>query len=134
MERMGVERVDRIVLAGAFGSYIEPYHAMVLGMIPDCDLARVVTVGNAAGDGARIALLNKEQREEARRLARWVTYVGIALKPRFQDAFVEAIPLPHSVDAFPHLAQPLAVAAARRRVRGVADGVNARKRRNKATR
>ena len=108
MERMGVDHVDRVLLAGAFGSYIDARHAMVLGMIPDCDLAKVVTVGNSAGDGARIALLNKAEREEARRLARWTNYIGIALEPRFQDAFVEAIPLPHGVDAFPHLAEILA--------------------------
>ena len=115
MERKGVERVDRVVLAGAFGSYIDPLHAMALGMIPDCDLSKVVAVGNAAGDGARIALLNAPAREQARRLARWVTYVGIALEPRFQDAFVEAIPLPHGVDAFPHLAEVLNAAAGYRR-------------------
>jgi uncharacterized 2Fe-2S/4Fe-4S cluster protein (DUF4445 family) len=129
MERMGVDRVDRVLLAGAFGSYIDPHHAMVLGMIPDCELSRVVSVGNSAGDGARIALLDKNQREEARRLARWTKYVGIALEPRFQDAFVEAIPLPHSVDAFPHLGETLAEATARRRARGVADGITARDRR-----
>jgi uncharacterized 2Fe-2S/4Fe-4S cluster protein (DUF4445 family) len=129
MERMGVDRVDRVLLAGAFGSYIDPHHAMVLGMIPDCELSRVVSVGNSAGDGARIALLDKNQREEARRLARWTKYVGIALEPRFQDAFVEAIPLPHSVDAFPHLGETLAEATARRRARGVADSITARDRR-----
>ncbi len=129
MERMGVERVDRVLLAGAFGSYIDPRHAMILGMIPDCDLGKVVTVGNSAGDGARIALLNRAEREEARRLARWTTYVGIALEPRFQEAFVEAIPLPHSVDAFPHLAEILTGAETLRRVRGVADAVRARARR-----
>ena len=129
MERMGVDRVDRVLLAGAFGSYIDPHHAMVLGMIPDCELSRVVSVGNSAGDGARIALLDKNQREEARRLARWTQYVGIALEPRFQDAFVEAIPLPHSVDVFPHLSETLANAAARRRAWGVADSLTARDRR-----
>jgi uncharacterized 2Fe-2S/4Fe-4S cluster protein (DUF4445 family) len=129
MERMGVERVDRVLLAGAFGSYIDPHHAMVLGMIPDCELSRVTSVGNSAGDGARIALLDRSQREEARRLARWTEYVGIALEPRFQDAFVEAIPLPHSVDAFPHLHETLANASARRRARGVADTLTARERR-----
>ena len=96
MERMGVDRVDRVLLAGAFGSYIDPRHAMVLGMIPDCDLAGWRRSGNSAGDGARIALLNRDQREEARRLARWTNYIGIALEPRFQDAFVEAMPLPHA--------------------------------------
>jgi uncharacterized 2Fe-2S/4Fe-4S cluster protein (DUF4445 family) len=129
MERMEVDRVDRVLLAGAFGSYIDPHHAMVLGMIPDCELSQVVSVGNSAGDGARIALLDKNQREEARRLARWTRYVGIALEPRFQDAFVEAIPFPHSFDAFPHLNDTLAEAAARRRARGVADSTAARDRR-----
>jgi uncharacterized 2Fe-2S/4Fe-4S cluster protein (DUF4445 family) len=129
MERFGVTKVDRVALAGAFGSYIDPLHAMVLGMIPDCDLPHVVAVGNAAGDGARIALLNAPMRQEARRLARWVTYVGIALEPRFQDAFVEAIPLPHGVDAFPHLADVLAAAATSRRSHGVPDYVSARDRR-----
>jgi uncharacterized 2Fe-2S/4Fe-4S cluster protein (DUF4445 family) len=128
MERMGVARVDRVLLAGAFGSYIDPLHAMVLGMIPDCELSRVVSVGNSAGDGARIALLDRQQREEARRLARWTEYVGIALEPRFQDAFLEAIPLPHSLDAFPHLGDTLTGAAALRRARGVADTLSARDR------
>lgn len=129
MERMGVDRVDRVMLAGAFGSYIDARHAMALGMIPDCDLAKVTTVGNSAGDGARIALLNKAEREDARRLARWTNYIGIAMEPRFQEAFVEAIPLPHAVDGFPHLAEVLAEAAALRRARGVSDAVRAPNRR-----
>ncbi len=129
MERMGVTRVDRVLLAGAFGSYIDPLHAMVIGMIPDCDLARVATAGNSAGDGARIALLNRNAREEARRLARWTHYIGIALEPRFQEAFVEAIPLPHHRDPFPHLAEILDAAVSRRRSRGVADVVHSRNRR-----
>ena len=128
MERMGVDRVDRVMLAGAFGSYIDARHAMALGMIPDCDLAKVTTVGNSAGDGARIALLNKAEREDARRLARWTNYIGIAMEPRFQEAFVEAIPLPHAVDGFPHLAEvldKLLNCAAR----GVSDAVRAPNRR-----
>jgi uncharacterized 2Fe-2S/4Fe-4S cluster protein (DUF4445 family) len=129
MERMGVDRVDRVMLAGAFGSYIDARHAMALGMIPDCDLAKVATVGNSAGDGARIALLNKAEREDARRLARWTNYIGIAMEPRFQEAFVEAIPLPHALDGFPHLAEVLAEAAALRRERGVSDAVRAPNRR-----
>jgi uncharacterized 2Fe-2S/4Fe-4S cluster protein (DUF4445 family) len=134
MERMGVNRVDRVLLAGAFGSYIDATHAMILGMIPDCDLAKVATVGNSAGDGARIALLNKQQREEARRLARWTNYIGVAMEPRFQDAFVEALPMPHSVDAFPHLTEILQAAASRRRARGVSDTVSARERRARLSR
>ncbi|MCB0037673.1 MAG: DUF4445 domain-containing protein, partial [Anaerolineales bacterium] len=65
MNRAAVDKIDRIVLAGAFGSYIDPKYAMILGLIPDCELSKVTAVGNAAGDGARIALLNKAKRQEA---------------------------------------------------------------------
>ena len=129
MERMGVERVTRVLLAGAFGSYIDPVRAMVLGMIPDCDLESVATAGNSAGDGARIALLNKGEREDARRLARWTNYVGIAMEPRFQEAFVEAMPIPHGSHAFPHLNEITTTAFARRRQRGVSDVFTRRNRR-----
>lgn len=103
MDKLGVTSVARIRLAGAFGSYIDPKYAMILGMIPDCDLTRVQSIGNAAGDGARIALLNKEQRRLATRLARSVRYVETALEPDFQDYFVAAMPIPHAHEAFPHL-------------------------------
>jgi len=103
MEHQGVAHVDRIALAGAFGSYISPRHAMILGMIPDCELERVQAVGNSAGDGARIALLDREQRAEAERLAGWVEHVQTATEPTFQDQFVAALALPHASDAFPHL-------------------------------
>jgi uncharacterized 2Fe-2S/4Fe-4S cluster protein (DUF4445 family) len=103
MRRLGVDRVDRILLAGAFGSYLSPLHAMALGLIPDCDLSRVTAVGNAAGDGARIALLNRQARGEAERLAGWVEHVQIATDPAFQDTFVAAMALPHASDPFPHL-------------------------------
>ena len=107
MERHGVFTVDRILLAGAFGSYISPWHAMVLGLIPDCDPKRVMAVGNAAGDGARIALLNRESRAEAVHLARRVDYVSIAVESNFQQEFVAAMALPHASDLFPHLSEVL---------------------------
>lgn len=103
MQHQGIERVERIRLAGAFGSYIDPRHAMTIGLIPDCDLANVTAIGNAAGDGARLALLNTGQRELARQAARTVTYIETAAKLIFQDTFVEALGLPHSTDSFPHL-------------------------------
>jgi uncharacterized 2Fe-2S/4Fe-4S cluster protein (DUF4445 family) len=99
----GAGRVDRVLLAGAFGSYISPTHAMVLGMIPDCELSRVDAVGNAAGDGARIALLNRDERLAAQRIANSVRHVQIAVAPEFQTEFVAAMGLPHATDAFPHL-------------------------------
>lgn len=104
MEHRGVTQVDRIVLAGAFGSYISPRHAMILGLIPDCDLQKVSAVGNAAGDGARIALLNRDARLEAAQIAHNVQHVQTAVAPRFQEEFIGAMALPHATDAFPHLA------------------------------
>jgi uncharacterized 2Fe-2S/4Fe-4S cluster protein (DUF4445 family) len=103
MNRAGVEKVDRILLAGAFGSYIDPQHAMILGLIPDCDLSKVYAVGNAAGDGARIALLNRDKRREADEIAHWVRYIETAVDPDFQTEFVRAMHLPHKSDPFPHL-------------------------------
>ena len=103
MRRMGLETVDRVVLAGGFGSYIDPMHAMVLGLIPDCDLSLVSAVGNAAGDGARMILLDREKRAEAQWAARWVTYVETAVEPSFQEDFVVALDFPHATDPFPKL-------------------------------
>jgi uncharacterized 2Fe-2S/4Fe-4S cluster protein (DUF4445 family) len=108
MNRMGLETVDRIVLAGGFGSYIDPKHAMILGLIPDCELEKVVAVGNAAGDGARMILLDKAKRQEAQWAARWVRYVETAVEPSFQAEFVGAINIPHASDPFPHLEAYLA--------------------------
>jgi uncharacterized 2Fe-2S/4Fe-4S cluster protein (DUF4445 family) len=104
MNRAGVRTVDRVLLAGAFGNYIDPRYAMVLGLIPDCDLDRVYAVGNAAGDGARIALLNRKKRQEAQQIARRVRYIETAVDPDFQAEFVAAMRLPHATDDFPHLA------------------------------
>jgi uncharacterized 2Fe-2S/4Fe-4S cluster protein (DUF4445 family) len=124
MQHAGVSAVDRIVLAGAFGSYIDPVHAMVLGLIPDCELDHVTAVGNAAGDGARIALLNKARRVASAALARDVQYIETAIDPNFQAEFVGAMHLPHMTDAFPNLgtrvslpARPAASERASRRER-----------------
>jgi uncharacterized 2Fe-2S/4Fe-4S cluster protein (DUF4445 family) len=107
MNQRGVEKVGRIVLAGAFGSFISPLHAMVLGLIPDCELERVTAVGNAAGDGARFALLNRGMRLKAVQLARWAVHVSTPLEASFQDEFVAALDLPHARDPYPHLADIL---------------------------
>jgi len=116
----GLAQVDRIVLAGAFGSYIDPEHAMILGLIPDCDLAHVAAVGNAAGDGALLMLLNRAKRLEAEAVAGQVMHIQTATDPNFQDEFVGAIAIPHASDPFPHLAPVLAVADAMRIIRPAA--------------
>ena len=103
MDAFGTDSVDRIVLAGAFGAHISPKHAMILGMIPDCDLARVSSAGNAAGTGARIALLNLAARREVEALVRGIHKVETAIEPRFQEHFVAANAIPHATAPFPHL-------------------------------
>ena len=96
--------MQRIVLAGAFGSHIDVKNAMVLGMIPDCDLAKVGSAGNAAGTGARIALLNQQARDEIERIIKRVEKIETAVEPRFQEHFVAAMGIPHSEARFPNLA------------------------------
>ncbi len=103
MQELGISQVDKIVLAGAFGSVIDQQRAMMIGMIPDCDLERVFAVGNAAGDGARIALLNKSRRREAEQVARWTQHITTPMEGEFQKQFVEALAFPHSKLTFPHI-------------------------------
>jgi uncharacterized 2Fe-2S/4Fe-4S cluster protein (DUF4445 family) len=117
MDHFGVEHVQRIKLAGAFGSYIDPKYAMILGMIPDCRLDHVSAIGNAAGTGARMALLNRGHRAEVEAFARRVEKIETALEPRFQEHFVNAMAIPHRTDPFSHLASAVSLPAAAPRVR-----------------
>ena len=105
MDEMGVEKVDRVVLAGAFGAHISPKHAMVLGMIPDVPLEKVFSAGNAAGTGARIALLNKASRSEIEKTVHQIKKIETAIEPRFQEHFVNANAIPHAKDPFPELSK-----------------------------
>ncbi|SMF17779.1 Uncharacterized 2Fe-2 and 4Fe-4S clusters-containing protein, contains DUF4445 domain [Tistlia consotensis] len=130
MDRFGVETVDRIQLAGAFGSHIEPKYAMVLGMIPDCDLAMVSAAGNAAGTGARIALLNQKARDEIQQIVKRVEKVETAVEPKFQEHFVEAMALPHKTAAYPELAKVVALPEPRL-PEPVGDGENGGRRRRR---
>lgn len=103
MEEMGVTHVDQIILAGAFGAHISPKHAMVLGMIPDCKLENVISAGNAAGTGARIALLNKEARNKIELLVNKIIKIETAMAKDFQTHFVAASNIPNSTEHFPEL-------------------------------
>ncbi len=103
MERFGARAVQRIRLAGAFGSHISVKHAMVLGLIPDCDLSAVASAGNAAGTGARIALLNRQSRSEIEDVVGGIEKIETAIESKFQEFFVEAMAIPHNTDGFPQL-------------------------------
>ncbi len=103
MHRLLAEKLDKIILAGAFGSYIDKESAAIIGLFPDCAQDNVYAVGNAAGDGARIALLNVDKRAEADEMARQVEYVELTVEPSFEKTFVQAMWFPHMEDNFPHL-------------------------------
>jgi uncharacterized 2Fe-2S/4Fe-4S cluster protein (DUF4445 family) len=107
MRHFGVDKVDKVILAGAFGSYIDKRSAAILGLFPDCPLDHVYSVGNAAGDGARMALLNIDKRREADWIARKVEYIELTLEPDFDKIFAEAMWIPHKKDEFTNIAHIL---------------------------
>ena len=102
-DRADFDAIDRIRLAGAFGSHIDPKYAMVLGLIPDCDLKQVESAGNAAGMGALIALLHVPARAEIEAAVRGIEKIETAVEPKFQEYFVDAMAIPNKRDAFPRL-------------------------------
>ncbi|MEM6441390.1 MAG: ASKHA domain-containing protein [Pseudomonadota bacterium] len=103
MDRFGADTLDRVVFAGAFGAHISPLHALVLGMAPDCAVDKVTSAGNAAGTGARIALLDREARQEITRIVRRIEKIETAVEPAFQDHFVGAMAVPHKTADYARL-------------------------------
>ncbi len=109
LDKAGIDRPDRIGIAGAFGSHIDVKYAMVLGLIPDCELSKVSSIGNAAGTGARIALLDKNQRTDLELTLLTVEKMETAVEENFQEYFVNAMAIPHKIDEFSYLSQELAL-------------------------
>ncbi len=103
VKRMQVDKVDKVKIAGAFGTHVDREKALIMGLFPDCDIEKIVSVGNAAGDGCRAALLNREKRKEADWVSRNVEYIELTIEPDFEREFMEAMQLPHMTDEFPHL-------------------------------
>ena len=103
IQRMNVENVDKVKIAGAFGTHVDREKALIMGLFPDCEIETIVSVGNAAGDGCRAALLNRKKREEADWVSRNVEYIELTVESNFQQEFMEAMQIPHMTDEFPHL-------------------------------
>jgi uncharacterized 2Fe-2S/4Fe-4S cluster protein (DUF4445 family) len=129
MDKLGIDHVDRIRLAGAFGSHIDVKYAMILGLIPDCPLERVQSAGNAAGTGARIALLNEKARDEIEQVVRRIEKIETAVEPLFQQHFVEAMAIPHKTAFFENLAKVVSLPAAKAVETADPDGGERRRRR-----
>ncbi len=130
-DHAGIDSVDRIRLAGAFGSHIDPKYAMVLGLIPDCALDAVESAGNAAGTGASIALLDKSRRAEIEATVRDIEKIETAIEPKFQQYFVDAMAIPHKSDAFPRLFSVVDAPAGNKRSKPAAGGRRRRRARRK---
>lgn len=118
MKKLGVSQLDRVILAGAFGSHINREASITLGMFPDCPIEMVYAVGNAAGDGARMALINKGKRTEANERARWVEFLEIATDPTFEKEFMQAMHIPHMKDKFPNLKKLLEKSESKIEIKG----------------
>jgi len=103
MGRMGIQQVDKVKIAGAFGTHVDRKKALIMGLFPDCEIDRIVSIGNAAGDGCRAALLNRAKRKEANWVARNVAYVELTVEGNFQKEFMGAMHIPHMTDPFVHL-------------------------------
>ena len=103
VKRMGLEKVDKVKIAGAFGTHVDRTKALVMGLFPDCEIEMIEGIGNAAGDGCRAALLNVKKRVEANWCSRNVEYIELTVEGSFQQEFMEAMQLPHMSDEFPHL-------------------------------
>ena len=96
MNHFKLDSINRIIIAGAFGLHIDKENALAIGLFPYCPPENILVVGNAAGHGAYLALVNRDKREEADRIARWVEHVELALEEEFQKEFITSLPLPHS--------------------------------------
>lgn len=109
MDRLGGGEIERIILAGAFGSHIDPLYALAIGLVPDCSVDKVVSAGNAAGTGTRIALLNSAARAEIEAVVHRVEKVETAMEVKFQEHFVEAMAFPNERHGYPKLGEVVAL-------------------------
>ncbi|MCP4709369.1 MAG: DUF4445 domain-containing protein [Planctomycetes bacterium] len=87
--------IDRFYLAGAFGNFIQPQSAQKIGLLPDIPLSKIQPVGNAAAAGIRNALLSRNARHTAEKIARKIEYIELAAHPEFQNLFSNHMLFPH---------------------------------------
>lgn len=87
-----INDLDRILLAGAFGNYVRKESALTIGLLPKLSPEKIIAVGNAAGDGSKMALASKSVRERALALPAIIEHLELSTRPDFQDIFVDALP------------------------------------------
>ncbi|HVH21034.1 MAG TPA: ASKHA domain-containing protein, partial [Pseudonocardia sp.] len=93
IEQLGLAAADiqQVLLAGSFGSYLAPTSAVRIGLVPDIPTLRIISAGNVAGEGAKMALLSIRERAAARALLEEVHYVELSDRPDFNDRFVDQL-------------------------------------------
>ena len=100
---MDIDKVEKVKIAGAFDIHVDREKALIMGLFPDGEINKIISIGNATGDGARAALLNREKREKANMVSRNVEYIELTVEKDFQQQFTEAMQIPHMKDQFEHL-------------------------------
>ena len=89
---ISIDQLDRVLLAGAFGNYVRKESALGIGLLPQMPSEKIVAIGNAAGDGARMALASMTMRNRAFKLPGTVEHLELSTRPDFQEFFVDAMP------------------------------------------
>ena len=95
MHHLNIDTLPRMAIAGAFGMHIDKVSSLTIGLFPWCDPEKVVMIGNAAGHGAYLALVNRDKRVEADRIARTVEHIELALEAGFEKEFLKALSIPY---------------------------------------
>ncbi len=96
LEELGIapDEIQQVLLAGSFGSFLHPASAVRIGLVPKLALPRIVSAGNVAGEGAKMALLSMQERHAATAMLDDITYVELSDRPDFNDRFVEQLAFP----------------------------------------
>lgn len=95
MDKMSIEEVDKVLLAGAFGNYIDKNSAIEIGLFPYCELEKIENMGNAAGYGAQMAMMSIEKRKEANKIPEIIEYFELASSEKFEKHFMDTMYFPH---------------------------------------
>ena len=95
LEKAGLEEkdIDTVIIAGAFGTYLDVQSGIDIGMFPKIEREKFIQVGNAAGTGARMALLSTKVRERANQAAKRITYIELTIEPSFSSVFAKSLML-----------------------------------------
>ena len=89
---ISIDELDRVLLAGAFGNYVRKESALGIGLLPQIPAEKIVAIGNAAGDGSRMALASMSMRKRALKLPGTVEHLELSTRPDFQEFFIDAMP------------------------------------------